>query len=120
MEGRRSTALAVGSLLLSPACAFLAPQALPARAATQARARSTAVYAAPQVGLPDLSKLGEALGSAFSGLLSGPAGPAEEVDALVVGSGMSGSTMAFYLNRKNVSVLLTEAKDVVGGNVISK
>jgi oxygen-dependent protoporphyrinogen oxidase len=42
-----------------------------------------------------------------------------EVDCLVIGGGISGSTLAHNLNRAGVSMLLTEARDYLGGNVKS-
>ena len=47
-------------------------------------------------------------------------GDVTEVDTLVIGSGISGATAAFYLHNKGINVLLTDAKDQVGGNLISK
>mmetsp|Transcript_14586 Transcript_14586/g.21505 ORF Transcript_14586/g.21505 Transcript_14586/m.21505 type:complete len:574 (-) Transcript_14586:126-1847(-) len=46
-------------------------------------------------------------------------GSTEEVECLVVGGGISGSTLAHNLNRAGVNMILAEARDYLGGNVKS-
>jgi oxygen-dependent protoporphyrinogen oxidase len=49
------------------------------------------------------------------------AGGAKEVDCLVVGSGVSGSCLAFNLAKHHdKNILMVERNDMVGGNLISK
>lgn len=44
----------------------------------------------------------------------------EETDVLVVGSGLSGSTTAFYLHQDGKNVVVAEAEGAVGGNIASR
>eukprot|EP01032_Pedospumella_encystans_P024553 gene24553-27767_t len=44
----------------------------------------------------------------------------EVIDVMVVGSGLTGGTAAYYLNKKGLNVLLTDARDEAGGNLITK
>lgn len=43
----------------------------------------------------------------------------EEVDCLIIGGGISGSTLAHNLDRSGANILLAEARDYLGGNVKS-
>lgn len=44
----------------------------------------------------------------------------EVIDVMVVGSGLTGGTAAYYLNRKGVNVLLADAREQAGGNLITR
>jgi oxygen-dependent protoporphyrinogen oxidase len=47
------------------------------------------------------------------------ASSSDEIDCLVIGGGISGSTLAYNLNRSGANVVLAEARDYLGGNVKS-
>ncbi|EKU21607.1 protoporphyrinogen IX oxidase, partial [Nannochloropsis gaditana CCMP526] len=126
---RQSLGLPVAVALLS--CVFLSVRAfhLPSPAIRTRISSSTSISAShgrPR-SLPSLyasstsspPAFGQFLTDLLGDLFAGPE-KVEETDVLVVGSGISGSTTAFYLNKAGVKCLLTEAKPVVGGNVISK
>lgn len=50
---------------------------------------------------------------------TGETGNSDVIDCLVIGGGISGSTLAHNLDRQGVDVVLAEARDYLGGNVKS-
>lgn len=64
--------------------------------------------------------LGITNGHPFSKLFDSRTSMQKSYDAIVVGSGLSGATAAFYLDRLGLDVLLIEERNNVGGNVRSK
>ena len=43
----------------------------------------------------------------------------KQVDTIILGAGISGLTLAHYLNKKNLDFLVVESQPKVGGNIIS-
>eukprot|EP00571_Detonula_confervacea_P010402 CAMPEP_0172302874 /NCGR_PEP_ID=MMETSP1058-20130122/4513_1 /TAXON_ID=83371 /ORGANISM="Detonula confervacea, Strain CCMP 353" /LENGTH=576 /DNA_ID=CAMNT_0013013523 /DNA_START=56 /DNA_END=1786 /DNA_ORIENTATION=- len=57
--------------------------------------------------------------SASSALRASTSSAAAEYDCLVIGGGISGSTLAHNLHNSDLNILLTESRDYLGGNVQS-
>ena len=51
---------------------------------------------------------------------SSPTAEESSADCLVIGAGISGCSLAHSLHRAGADVLLTEARDYVGGNVVTR
>lgn len=56
----------------------------------------------------------------FSNVVSSSETDDKVVDVIVVGSGLCGSTSAFYLDKLGLNVILAEERSRVGGNLVSK
>lgn len=60
------------------------------------------------------------LSEATMNQLARPNPTQKDVDVVIVGSGLSGSTAAFYMNRKGINVMVAEAQAEAGGNFRTK
>ncbi len=51
--------------------------------------------------------------------MSNPPRPSSSVDALIIGAGISGLSLAYQLTKNHQNILVSESRDHVGGNIIT-